>query len=76
MNVHETRYKTLYEMIFHQRTIILDIFMVLALIDLLRKDKEYFLNSSQSVNWEYLSIIAGLKTIFSFPGMGSGSVIV
>ncbi|MBS3096951.1 biotin transporter BioY [Candidatus Woesearchaeota archaeon] len=30
MNVHETRYKTLYEMIFHQRTIILDIFMVLA----------------------------------------------
>lgn len=30
MNAHETRYKTLYEMIFHQRTLMLDIFMILA----------------------------------------------
>ena len=30
MNIHETKYKTLYEMVFHQRTAMLDVFMVVA----------------------------------------------
>src|SRR3989338_7800217 len=30
MNVHETRYKTLYEMLFHHKTVMLDVFMIAA----------------------------------------------
>ena len=41
----------------------IDIFKVLTLIDLLRKDKEIFLNSSQSLNLEYLSMNFGLNSI-------------
>src|SRR3989338_2516062 len=49
---------------------------VFTLIFLRRKDKEYFLNSSQSVSSEYLSIKAGLKTKCSVLGICSGSDIL
>src|SRR3989338_4191612 len=43
----------------------MEIFKVFTLIERLRNDKEHALNSSQSVNEEYLSINLGLNSIFS-----------
>ncbi len=47
-------------------------FSVLTLIDFLRKDNEYFLNSSKSVNFEYLSMNASLNFNVSAFGIGTG----
>ena len=40
---------------------LIDIFNVLTRIERLKKVNEHFLNSSQSVNFEYLSMNLGLK---------------
>src|SRR3989338_2575700 len=49
-----------------------DILSVFTLMLLLRKEREYFMNSSQSVREEYLSLKASFISILSASGIGLG----
>src|SRR3989344_5941619 len=51
------------------------IFNVFTLMDLFKNDKEYFLNSSKSVSFLYLSIKFSLNSISSAFGISLGALI-